>query len=225
LNSNTPKTPISWGKVLKTPVILISAGLLTTPDADINFLNRYEVHEERNYIMPHFKTHLDDYIQYAPIAAVYGLNALGVRGEHDIRTQTKLLIKSELIMLAMVCPLKKLTAVERPDTGAENSFPSGHTAQAFVAATFLHKEYGQDHPAYSVLAYATATGVGALRILNNRHWISDVLAGAGIGILATNLAYLSVRDKPFRSSRQRDFVMRPSYGDKTFAMNFIIGLR
>jgi hypothetical protein len=218
------KTPINWAKVVKTPVILIAAGLLTTKHADINFMNKYEVHEERNEMMPNFRTHFDDYLQYAPIAIVYGLNAAGIRGEHSIGMQTKLLIKSELIMVAMVCPLKKLTAVPRPDSGEPNSFPSGHTAQAFAAATFMHKEYGKTNPMYSVLAYTTATGVGVLRVLNNRHWVSDVLAGAGIGILATNIAYLTVKDKPHKRHPNRDIVMAPSYGNRTLALSMVIGL-
>jgi membrane-associated phospholipid phosphatase len=136
------------------------------------------------------------------------------------------LIKSELLMTAIVFPLKKFSAVPRPDTGAPTSFPSGHTAQVFAAATFLHKEYGKEHPIYSVLAYTTATGVGLLRVMNNRHWISDVLAGAGIGILSTNLAYLTVRNKPktIRKHPHRDVVMAPSYGNKTAMLSMVISL-
>jgi membrane-associated phospholipid phosphatase len=91
--------------------------------------------------------------------------------------------------------VKALTGVLRPDGTTKDAFPSGHTAQVFMAATFLHKEFGRDHPLYSVLAYATATGVGVLRILNDRHWLSDVLVGAGVGILSTNLVYLTHQDK------------------------------
>lgn len=186
-------TPEAWRKAVAIPSLLIATGVWATTDNDI--INKYEIAEERNEFAPKFHTHIDDYLQYAPIAAVYGLNALGIKGEHDFANRTALLIKSELFMMAMVIPLKEITNVPRPDTGAPNSFPSGHTAQAFAAATFLHKEYGKDHPMYSVLAYTTATGIGVLRVMNNRHWASDVLVGAGIGILATNLAYLTHQNK------------------------------
>lgn len=214
----------SWKKVVVAPVVLISAGLLTTTDNE--FIDKYEVHKRRNEWASGFHTHADDYLQYAPIVAVYGLNAAGIKGEHDLANQTALLIKSEILMTAMVFPLKKFTAVPRPDTGAPTSFPSGHTAQAFAAATFLHKEYGKDHPWYSVIAYGTATAVGVLRVMNNRHWVSDVLAGAGIGILATNLAYLTHQNKWGKKHKKLSGVMMtPTYGQRTLGMYVMIPIR
>ena len=56
---------------------------------------------------------------------------------------------------------------------------------------FLHKEYGLTRsPWYSVAGYSIATLTGAMRMLNNRHWISDVLVGAGIGVMSVDLGYL-----------------------------------
>ncbi len=221
-NSTHQKTQkTSWKKNLAAPVFLISAGLLATTDNDI--INKYEVNEERNEWTPQFHTHVDDYLQYAPIVAVYGLNAAGIKGEHDFVNRTLLLIKAELIMTAIVWPLKKLTTVPRPDTGTPNSFPSGHTAQAFAAATFLHKEYGKEHPLYSVLAYGSATAVGVLRVMNNRHWVSDVLVGAGIGILATNLAYITHQNKWGKNHKQFSGMMiTPTYGQRSLGMYIIL---
>ena len=54
-----------------------------------------------------------------------------------------------------------------------------------------------------------ATTVGVMRVLNNRHWVSDVLAGAGIGILSTNLAYLSHRYK--WKNKNSDLTVIPMY--------------
>lgn len=175
------------------PTALIGAGLIAATDNEI--FDRYEIHEGRNIIAPTFRTHIDDYLQFAPVATVAALNIAGVKGRNDPLNQALLIVKSELIMTAIVLPLKKLTAVPRPDTGAPTSFPSGHTAQAFAAATFLHLEYGKDHPIISILGYTTAAGIGVLRVLNNRHWASDVLAGAGIGILSTNIAYLTHQNR------------------------------
>ncbi len=53
----------------------------------------------------------------------------------------------------------------------------------------MHKEYGDRYPWLSISSYALATGVGGMRMLNNRHWMSDVLAGAGIGIIAAEFGY------------------------------------
>jgi membrane-associated phospholipid phosphatase len=92
-------------------------------------------------------------------------------------------------MLGTVYALKYSVGEARPDTGQRNSFPSGHTAQAFTAATFLSKEYGHKSIWISVGAYTAATTVGVFRMLNNRHWISDVLVGAGIGVLTSELVF------------------------------------
>jgi membrane-associated phospholipid phosphatase len=100
-----------------------------------------------------------------------------------------MLAQSEILMIAMVRPLKYFTHETRPD-GGPHSFPSGHTAQAFMAATWLHKEYGHKSVWYSIAGYTMATAVGTCRMMSNRHWASDVLVGAGIGVLSTNMVYL-----------------------------------
>jgi len=217
--TNSPKKT-NWKKVVVTPTILISLGLFSTTDNKI--ISDESIYGARNEHFPDFHTNIDDYLQYAPIVGVYALNAFGVKGTHNLANQTALLIKAELLMSAMVFPLKEISAVPRPDTGTPNSFPSGHTAQAFVAATFLHKEYGKEHPWYSVLAYGTATAVGILRVMNNRHWASDVLVGAGIGILATNLVYLTHQNKWGRKHNKTGIVWAPSYGQRTFTLNMVI---
>lgn len=184
--------------------------------------DKFEVKDERDEWASHFRTHADDYIQYAPIAAVYGLNLMGVKGKNDFANRTALLIKSELLMVAITFPLKKITAVPRPDTGAPTSFPSGHTAQVFAAATFMAKEYGHISRWYSIGAYTVATGVGVLRVMNNRHWVSDVLAGAGIGILSTNLVYLTHQYKWGRHKRSNNqTLIMPSYDGKVGMLSVV----
>ena len=216
------KLSYNWKKVVIPPAILISTGLLTATDNGV--LDKYDVRDARNRIAPHFHTHVDNYLQYSPIVAVYTLDALGIKGQHDVANQTALFIKTEIIMTALVFSLKKITAVPRPDTGELNSFPSGHTTQAFAAATFFHKEYGKDHPWYSVMAYTAATGVGLLRIMNNRHWVSDVLAGAGIGILSTNLVYLTHQNRWGKKSKH-GIVCAPSFSAHTFMMCLVIPVK
>ena len=61
---------------------------------------------------------------------------------------------------------------------------------AFMAATMLHKEYGTTRsPWYSIGGYTVATAAAVSRMLNNKHWLSDVMVGAGIGILSTEVGY------------------------------------
>lgn len=149
-----------------------------------------DVRKINNDINSGFHNRADDYLQYAPIALTYGLKATGYQG----RSQWgRLLVSnafSAIIMAALVNGIKYSAAEERPDGSTSNSFPSGHTATAFMAATILHKEYGLTRSLwYSVGGYAVATGIGAFRVMNNRHWVSDVMTGAGIGILSAELGY------------------------------------
>ena len=43
----------------------------------------------------------------------------------------------------------------------------------------------------TLLAYGIASSVGMLRMANNKHYISDVLVGAGLGILSMKMSYLT----------------------------------
>ncbi|HNP19020.1 MAG TPA: phosphatase PAP2 family protein [Fulvivirga sp.] len=205
------------------PLLFMGVGTLTF--ADIDFIGRADIYEERNERTAKFKTHADDYLQYAPIATVLGLNVLGVKGKHNFKRQMWLLAKSELVMMAIVEPLKKVTEIPRPDGTNFSSFPSGHTAQAFVAATFIHKEYGGQNPLYSVLGFGSAAAVGVLRILNNRHWTTDVFFGAGIGILSTNLVYLWADHQKSKHPKMLNIIAMPTYGNKIFGIGLIIPLK
>jgi hypothetical protein len=202
----TKKESLLW-KSAKTPTILISLGILSCVNDDV--INRYQIREERNEHMPNFHSTVDNYLMHAPVAMVYGLNMAGVKGKHDFKNRTLLLIKSEAIMAALTFSFKSVTKVTRPDGSNDYSFPSGHTAQAFATATFMAKEYGDKSVWYSIGAYGMATTVGAMRILNNRHWVSDVLAGAGIGILSTNLAYLTHQYK--WKNKNSNITLLPAY--------------
>ncbi|HEY9008786.1 phosphatase PAP2 family protein [Ohtaekwangia sp.] len=207
--AEAPKKKNALLHAVKIPVTLIGLGIYAT--AEHNVINRYEIREERNEHMPHFHCPLDNYMMHVPVLAVYGLNIAGVKGKHDFRNRTLLLVKSEMIMAALTFSVKKFTHVERPDDSNNFSFPSGHTAQAFATATFMAKEYGDESIWYSVGAYTMATTVGVMRILNNRHWISDVLAGAGIGILSTNLAYLTHKYR--WKNKNSDLTVIPTYNN------------
>lgn len=153
---------------------------------------REKIREIRNRYIPTFRVRYDDYLQYAPTVAVFGLKSAGVKGRNNIGRAALSYATGLVIMGVLVNSIKYSAKIERPDGSSKNSFPSGHTAMAFTNATFLHKEYGLFHFGYSIAGYSAAAFTGLGRNLNNRHWISDVLAGAGIGIAAAELGYFFV---------------------------------
>jgi membrane-associated phospholipid phosphatase len=83
-----------------------------------------------------------------------------------------------------------------PFSGRE-AMPSGHTAVAFAMATTLADEI--DRTWASIGLYTIATGVGWSRLNENRHWVTDVAAGAVLGITSAKLV----------SGRWRIFGLRP----------------
>ena len=141
-------------------------------------------------LLSDFKTGIDDYSQYFGPAMTVGLKLAGVEGRSDWPRMLSSAGMSYVIMAALVNGIKYTAKEMRPDGSSANSWPSGHTATSFVGATLLHKEYGMTRsPWYSVAGYGVATATGVMRVLNNRHWISDVMSGAGIGILSGELGY------------------------------------
>lgn len=143
----------------------------------------------RNDYLPTFRQHYDDYLQYVPAAAMLGMKIGGVKSRSSWGRMLVSDAFSAIIMTGAVNLLKSQANITRPDGSNKHSFPSGHTATAFMTATMMHKEYGEVSPWYSIGAYTVATATGLSRMINNKHWLSDVLVGAGFGILSTELGY------------------------------------
>lgn len=180
----------SYDRIKKStyaPLSLIAAGILANRNSAESI--KKELAEERNEHLGHFNTSIDNYLQFSPIVIAYAMDAFGVRSKNDIGNRTAILIKGELMMGALTGLLKNTTHQLRPDGSTYNSFPSGHTAQAFAAATFLSEEYKDRFRWMPYAAYGVATGVGMMRMANNRHYVSDVLVGAGLGILSMKVSY------------------------------------
>ena len=137
-----------------------------------------------------FHTNIDDYLQYFSPVLTVGLKVGGVEGRSDWGRFLAAAAMSYGFEVILVNSIKYTAKEQRPDGTSHNAWPSGHTATSFAGATILHKEYGLTRsPWYSVAGYGVATATAILRILNNRHWVSDILSGAGIGIMSTELGY------------------------------------
>ena len=205
----TQKQPFLHSKIFRAtivPAVLITYGLTTIKDNGI--YSSYAVQRDLHREFPDFHTTVDDYLIYAPFVELGMAYALQVKGNHDFLNTGLLILKAEALNAALVFGLKSVTKQERPDGSNSYSLPSGHTAHAFLAASILHSELRHRSQWYGVGAYAIATSVGALRMLNNKHWQSDVLTGAGIGILSSHMAYLSHRN---RWGNKPTVSMHPTY--------------
>lgn len=164
---------------------------------------------------------VDDLSQYAPSVAVFALNLCGVDGLHGMGGQAVLLATSAAIMATTVNILKPLTSVQRPDGTSFNSFPSGHTATAFMGAELLRREYWHVSPWIGVAGYAIAASTGFFRMYNNRHWLTDVVAGAGIGILSVEAAYWlypTITRTFFPKLYEKDVLITPEIGTGQVAL-------
>lgn len=137
----------------------------------------------------HRALHFDDYLQYLPAATPLSLKICGLESRHSLWKMALLESASYLCGAILLNTAKYTLGVERPDGNERNSFPSGHTFTAFTGAELTRLEYGKSHPWVAATAYAVAALVGFMRLYNNRHWLGDVLAGAGLGLLTPNLVY------------------------------------
>ncbi len=172
---------------LVIPATLIGVGFI---GLESDWLKGHN-HEVKDELQEHShpKITVDDFTQYTPLVATYGLKLAGVKSRHDYLDMTILSTTAYIITGATVYGVKSITKVERPDGSARNSFPSGHTATAFAGAELLRKEYWDISPWIGIAGYTIATGTGFFRMYNNKHWLTDVIAGAGVGILSVQAAY------------------------------------
>ena len=183
-----PQKKYLTAKSLIIPTFFIDYGFSSLHVKQLQQLNK-QVREEVTEDASKFKTKADDYLKFGPLVSVYALNLAGIKGRHNLVDRSVIYAMSGILSSAIVFKLKQTTHQLRPDASAYNSFPSGHTSFAFAGAEFMNQEFGWRSPWYSVAGYTMATGTALLRVMNNRHWVGDVIAGAGIGILSTKFSY------------------------------------
>lgn len=193
------------------PATLISYGMMSLnnkPLLKLDWSTKTELLEHN----PKFVAKVDNYLQYTPLAGMYSLDLMGIKGRNSVQDQTFIALLSAGFTTAIVQGLKSNTGRMRPNGSSYNSFPSGHTATAFAAAELLHQEFKDQSPWIGYAGFAVATATGTLRMYNNKHWFSDVVAGAGFGILSTKLSYLVYPYfKRMLGLNQRNFQATPLY--------------
>lgn len=174
----------------------------------------------------HYDTQYEDYLQYAPGLALLALKIGGVESRSSWSRMIVSDAFSAVLTIGVAESLKRTVGDVRPDGEDDRSFPSGHTAISYMLATMLHKEYGCRSPWISLGAYTVATTTAASRMIHNRHWMSDIVVGAGIGVAATEIGYF-LADLIFNERGLSDWVYadpldrwrNPSFLATDLAMN------
>jgi membrane-associated phospholipid phosphatase len=209
------------------PITAITYGALSFVVHPIRRFDYY-IHSDIQRTAPNFNTSAESYFQFAPIIMVYGLNLVGVEGKNRFIDRTALLGLSGGILGVTGYVTKYATHRLRPNKADYLSFPSGHTSIAFMGAEFLAQEYSDKSPVYTVLGYTFAVTTGVFRMYNRDHWFSDVVAGAGFGILSTKAAYLVypyIRDKlTHKDKKGRSTMIMPTYQDGVPGLSFAMQL-
>ena len=142
---------------------------------------------KQNY--PDFHTNAADYLTWVPSASVYVLDAFHVKTAHSFKQHLILDAGSLLIAGGIGYGMRLITKNNKVYNSFGTDFPSGHTTNAFRGAEILHQELKATKPWLSYSGYLVATGVGLMRIYDKDHVLSEVLAGAGLGIISTKLTY------------------------------------
>ncbi len=217
LNSNRVNDSIIKVAFIKKsilPVSLIGLGILIN---NSSFEKKFQT-DLRNKIGNTYEFRIDDYVQFLPIAEMYVADAFKIKAKNHWFDQTKYLFISNLISETITHSLKRITNKTRPN-GSPHSFPSGHTTFAFTNATVLYNEFQKTSPVLAYSGYAFATTTAAFRIINNKHWMSDVFVGAGIGVLVTALVYHFKPLKNFNPFKKtKGIVMVPFMDNKHFGV-------
>jgi len=177
---------------------------------------------QSNIVAPGKLTHLDDFTQYGPAMIQIGARLGGLKSKNEAFDQAGIFLLGTGIYVVTVRGLKASIKEKRPD-GSDKTFPSGHTATAFFGATVLAHEYQDTHPELVIAGYTLATATGALRIANNKHWVTDVLMGSAIGIASAELAYILYPKVRTEWQKLNRFTLTPQVAPAYYGASLTVG--
>lgn len=168
-----------------------------------------------------YHTNIDDYLLLSPAAIAIGANLAGINAKNHWFDQGKNLFIATTGTYLITSGLKQLFNKNRPDLSNNKSMPSRHTSMSFAASTVLYEEYKSTNTTIAYSGFVTSSAVVYFRMATNKHWISDTLVGAGIGIAVAKLVYLIEPLKnvnPFKNTQ--GITLFPTVNDEGFTMTF-----
>lgn len=234
--------------------ILVEAALSYTVDEPVqrNVLdwrnNSNTVASTSNYIT-----------RFGGLYEIYTLTGLAATGylthNNKLTTTTLLATQSYITAGAIQLVLKALTGRQRPSytdrytLDAEprfngpfyksvdangyktnSSFPSGHTTAAFAAATVYSLEY-KDKKLVPFISYGIATAIGLSRIVENKHWLTDVVAGAALGYITGQQVvnnyhrYARIKNDEAAKKKKGTVVFNLGYNNGVLEPGFVYSFR
>lgn len=208
-------------KQLILPGALVATGIFGVYNTAFRKLDNNIKNGMDNLRRDHY-FHADDYIQYLPALTYLTFGSIGIKSKHSFKERVVVEATAYIAMTALTNIGKYSFKEKRPDSNAKNSFPSGHTATVFTGAELMREEYGLG---VGIGAYTVAVGVAFLRLYNGRHWLNDVIAGAGVGILSARIGYwmlpLYQRWFKWRKVDSKTMVVSPTYNpeERSFSIN------
>jgi len=215
-SNNDSIKSVSLLKKSIVPASLIGLGIIVN---NSSFEKKFQTNL-RNKVGKNYELRIDDYLQYAPVVELYTADLLRIKAKNHWFDQTKYLLISNLISATITHSLKTITQKERPNGGL-HSFPSGHTTFAFTNACVLYNEFHETAPVLAYSGYAFAATTASFRMINNKHWMSDVIFGAGIGILSVELAYYFEPFKNFNPFlKTKNITIVPHIGSDNYGFYF-----
>jgi membrane-associated phospholipid phosphatase len=113
------------------------------------------------------------------VAGMFTAGRLGAPGGR-FRAMTYDMLGAAVVNTAWSSVIKEVVGRERPNGQDDRSFPSGHTSNAFSLAAVAERHYGWK---VGLPAYALAGLMGVSRLNEDKHWLSDVVAGAALGLV------------------------------------------
>lgn len=211
------KSKLSYKDFIIPTALVATGAVLKSPTIQMNLQK-----DAQKTFGTNFHTRMDDYLQFVPAAQMLSGNLIGFKSKHGYKQMMANIAVSNLAVGGIIYGAKTIFQDPRPDGTAKNSFPSGHTANAFNNATLLFFEYRDSNIWYASSGYIFATATGVLRIANNRHWTGDVVAGAGIGIaIGTIVSYWNPFQFDEKSNKKVGLIGFPVINDQSTGIGLL----
>ena len=161
-------------------------------------------------------------MQFTPIAFDLGAEYLGIQPEHSLLERTVALGIGYGSMFLITQGLKLAVHEQRPDGSNYHSFPSGHTAAAITGAELIRQDYGWG---WGAAFYACGAAVAYGRVIHERHWWWDTLAGAGVGVLSAWIGRWATDALDLGGTKKSNLAAAPSYDPLSGAYGAIVLMR